>query len=130
MFELKIITPSGPYDMIDNALGINYFSPAGEIGILSNHMPIVSMVEVSRLSVKTDQGWQYYAVGEGLFYFENNLATILVESVVRKDKIDLRSLEKEKEELTKLLLLSDKDKENNLKKLKIIDNKIEVAQKD
>ena len=88
MIKVKFVTPNGTYKEVDSAI-LNVKSTDGERGILPNHMPIVLMLEISRLETKEDGQKRQYAIGGGMLYFENNVATILVDSIESKDEIDV-----------------------------------------
>lgn len=88
MINVKFVTPEGTYKEVETSI-LNVRSTDGERGILPNHMPIVLMLEVSRLETKEEGEKKQYAIGGGMLYFENNNATILVDSIESKDEIDL-----------------------------------------
>lgn len=88
MIKVKFVTPNGVYKEVETTI-LNVRSTDGERGILSNHMPIVLMLTVSKLETKENGEKKVYAIGGGMLYFENNVATILVDSIESKEEIDL-----------------------------------------
>lgn len=88
MIKAKIVTPEGVYKEFETPI-INVTSTDGDRGILSNHMPIVLMLKISRLETKENGEKKEYAIGGGMLYFKDNIATILVDSIEAKEDIDI-----------------------------------------
>lgn len=88
MINVKLITPDGLYKELE-ANCINASTTDGWRGILPNHMPIVLMLNISRLEIVTKEGKKQFAIGGGMLYFENNVATILIDSIESQDEIDI-----------------------------------------
>lgn len=84
MFKVKIITPKGVYGEIDATI-LNVQTSDGMRGILSNHMPLVTMLKDGQMTIANDQGtmpYRYnYHNGQGILYFQENLATVLVDLI-------------------------------------------------
>lgn len=87
MIKTKIVTPEGVYREFETAI-LNVRSTDGQRGILPNHMPTVLMLEISRLETKEEDKKKQYAIAGGMLYFENNVATILVDSIESQEEID------------------------------------------
>lgn len=92
MFHVKIVTPKGLYEELDATI-LNVVTPDGMRGILSNHMPLVTMIDIGRMSIGNEQSnppYRYeYATGKGTLYFKDNYATVLVDTIEKSDDIDL-----------------------------------------
>lgn len=87
MFKVRIVTPEGFYTE-DEVNILNVVTPEGEMGILSNRMPLVASLETAIIS--TDNGTRkYYACGEGTLQFQDNLALLLVDFCEAADEIDV-----------------------------------------
>ena len=106
MIKTKIVTPEGVYKEIESAQ-LNVRSTDGERGILPNHMPLVLMLEISRLETKENGQKKQYAIAGGMLYFENNIATILVDSIESQDEIDEQRAIAAKERAEKRLAKKD-----------------------
>lgn len=90
MITVRIITPQGFYGQF-NASILNLRTTDGQIGILSNHMPLVTTLETSVMNLVDDhQDRRFFAIGDGVVYFENNVAQVLVETCESKDEIDFQ----------------------------------------
>ncbi|MFV0379657.1 MAG: ATP synthase F1 subunit epsilon [Anaerorhabdus sp.] len=87
MIHCKIVTPLGLYKELDTSI-LNIQNGDGKLGILPSHMPLVTMLEISKMTTVEDGNREEYAIGGGLLYFENDGANILVDSIENKNDID------------------------------------------
>ena len=92
MIKVRFVTPEGLYKEVE-ATEINCHSTDGWRGILPNHMPIVLMLEISRLEIVNKGTKDEYAISGGMLYFKDNEATFLVNSIESKEEIDLERAE-------------------------------------
>ncbi|MBQ1531238.1 MAG: ATP synthase F1 subunit epsilon [Solobacterium sp.] len=92
MIHCRIVTPKGVYKEMDASI-INIVTTDGERGILPNHMPLVTMLKIGKMTTEETDGRQEYAVAGGLFYFRDNLAEILTDAVESKEEIDVERAE-------------------------------------
>ncbi len=60
---------------------------SGEFGILPNHMPFISILDVGLLKLLHDDSQDKYVIGGGYLEFDNNAANILCDEVFTKDNI-------------------------------------------
>jgi F-type H+-transporting ATPase subunit epsilon len=75
---------------------------AGELGIMANHIPIVTPLAIGEMRVKTDGGQEILAVHGGYLEFSNNTVTVLADAAELREEIDierarLKKAEREKE---------------------------------
>ncbi len=68
---------------------VNLPTPDGRRGILPNHMPIMLPIDIGILFVVEKGRRKKYTVTEGMFYFENNEATLLTGTVEDVELIDI-----------------------------------------
>lgn len=87
MIHCKIVTPLGTYKELDTTI-LNVKNQEGQMGILSNHVPLVTILEISKMTTIEDGKREEYAIGGGLLYFQDNLAMILVDTIENKNEID------------------------------------------
>lgn len=116
MIKVKLVTPDGVYKETE-ATTINCCSTDGWRGILSNHMPIVLMLQISRLELVNNNQKEQYAIAGGMLYFENNEATILVDSIESKEDIDIERAKAAKARAEEKL--ASKDKNYDIKRAEI-----------
>lgn len=88
MIDVKIITPTGLYKQC-SVTQINARSVEGEFGLLSNHMPMVAMLAVSRLQLVDANGAKDYAISGGMLHFGDNVCRILTDTIEGEEEIDL-----------------------------------------
>ncbi len=88
MIHCRIVTPHGVYRETDASI-INIVTSDGQRGILPNHMPLVTMLKIGKMTMEEPEGRKEYAVAGGLFYFRDNLAEILTDAVESKEDIDV-----------------------------------------
>ena len=50
MFSVKIITPQGLYKEVETSI-LNVVTTDGARGVLTNHVPLVTMLKVSKMSL-------------------------------------------------------------------------------
>ena len=92
MFTVKIVTPDAPIRTFETTQ-LNIVTPQGEMGILSNHMPLVTMLNISIMSSDHKGERERYAVAGGVLFFKNNEATIMSDAVEHEGEIDLARAE-------------------------------------
>ena len=87
MINVKVVTPIGPYKELETPI-LNIGSVDGQRGLLPNHMPTVFMLAVSKMETEENGVRKDYAIGGGMLYFRDNVATVLVNSIESKEDID------------------------------------------
>jgi F-type H+-transporting ATPase subunit epsilon len=88
MFVLKVITPQSKPRVLQTTIA-NLVTPSGQMGILSHHMPIITMVNISKMTTIEDNVRKAYAVSGGVFFFKDNEATLLADAFESEEEIDL-----------------------------------------
>ena len=87
MFTAKLITYRGEYKVVE-CNSINIPTPDGRRGILPNHMPIMLPIDLGIMYITENGEKKKYTVTEGIFYFENNEATVLCDAIEDAATID------------------------------------------
>ena len=70
----------------------------GEIGVLVDHAPVVSTVEIGDVRITEGDEKHIYATSDGFFKVSENLVQILVEEAVPAGEIDVNEAENRVEE--------------------------------
>jgi F-type H+-transporting ATPase subunit epsilon len=70
----------------------------GEIGVLVDHAPLVSTVEVGDVRITEGDERHIYATSDGFFKVSENLVQILVEEAIPAEEIDVNEAENRVEE--------------------------------
>jgi F-type H+-transporting ATPase subunit epsilon len=69
-------------------------STTGQLGILSEHAPLLTALDVGVMRVRADKDWVAIALMGGFAEVEQNEVTILVNGAEQGDKIDLEQAKK------------------------------------
>ena len=105
-FHVLDVTPHGVYREWDTAI-LNIQTSDGDQGILANHMPLVTMLKIGKMTSDIDGKREEFAVAGGLFYFRENLAEVLTDAIENKVDIDIARAEKSKERAEERLRKAD-----------------------
>ena len=106
MIHVRIITPKGIYKEFDTPI-LNIPTVDGERGLLPNHMPLVTMLQIGAMSSIEDGQRNYSAIFNGLFYFRDNVAEIMTDTIENSNDIDLDRALSAKERAEKRLASHD-----------------------
>jgi F-type H+-transporting ATPase subunit epsilon len=106
----------------------------GEIGVLVDHAPTVSTVEIGDVRIQQGEEWSIYATSDGFFKVSENLVQILVEEAVPAGEIDVHEAENRVEEAERQLSeLSGEDLEEQQEEIerreRIGENLVRVARR-
>lgn len=107
-FHLKIVTPSGIYRETDVEM-LHVTTTSGQLGILANHMPLASGLEISVMKYIVNGKTEYFAIGEGFLYVNDTVTTVIVNQIESQDDIDLERANRSKERAEKRLNTKDYD---------------------
>ena len=125
-FNLEAITPSGIIFQT-TAEFLMLRTTSGDLGIMANHMPLVTELTYGEMVVKTGQGEIRYYVQGGFLEINKEKVLILGDEIIESSQIDVERARKDKEiEESRLSKLKEEDisKANkriqeNLMKIKI-----------
>ena len=126
-FNLEAITPSGIIFQT-TAEFLMLRTTSGDLGIMANHMPLVTELTYGEMVVKTGQGEIRYYVQGGFLEINKEKVLILGDEIIESSQIDVERARKDKEReetrLSKLKEEEDISKANkriqeNLMKIKI-----------
>jgi F-type H+-transporting ATPase subunit epsilon len=70
----------------------------GDLGVLVDHSPLVSTVEVGEVRIREGDDQLVYATSDGFFKVSENLVQVLVEEAVSVEEIDIEAAETRVEE--------------------------------
>lgn len=103
-FKLSIYTPKNTF-FEKEVLELNIEIARGYIGILADHVPIISSIKTCRFSIKesskrTNDGY----IKSGILYFDKNILSVFASDIVWKDQVVkgevVTKIEEIKEELS------------------------------
>ena len=121
-FKFEVVNPEKSFLSKEDATEVVVPAFEGEMGILKDHISIISFLKPGIIKVYSKTGEEKYYVEDGIIEFKNNNLSILTSSIfnikdIEKNKID-EMLRKAEEEIKR-------DKVNDQVKF-LIDQKIEV----
>jgi len=88
VLSVSIVTPDGRVYEHDGELLV-IKTKLGQLGIMPNHVPVISSLEVDEVRIKHDGEEDEVAVNGGFLEFSDNVATIVADSAERQDDIDV-----------------------------------------
>ena len=95
-FHLKIVTPKGIYKETDIEM-LNLKTTAGQIGILANHIPLASGIEISEMNYIENGERKVFAIAGGFVYVNEEETTIIANAIESPEEIDIRRAEEAKQ---------------------------------
>ena len=88
-FKVYIYTPFGQY-LTTNADYLSTTTAMGVIGVLPNHAPLISTLEISKLIIRSEGKEFRYAISGGVINIKkDHSVTLLVDAIERSDEIDV-----------------------------------------
>ncbi len=92
MITCFIYTPGGKTVELETEI-VSIGASDGRRGIIPGHMPICFPLIASRFTTTVNGVRKHYAAGEGILYFEDDVAKIFVDSFESQEEIDVRRAE-------------------------------------
>ena len=102
-FKLEIVSPEESFFSNEKVKEVVVPAFEGEMGILKDHISIISFLKPGIIKVVSKDGEESFYVDDGIMEFKNNLLSILSSSIFNTKKIDKNFVE-----------TSIKNAENNL----------------
>jgi F-type H+-transporting ATPase subunit epsilon len=100
--NVRVITPDKVvWDAVVEELILP--SSTGQIGILSDHAPLLTALDIGVMRLKSDAGWSSIVVMEGFAEVEDNKVTILCNGAEEGSSIDTQTAQAELERVTLLV---------------------------
>ena len=121
-FNLEIINPDKSFLNKKDVTEVVVPALEGEMGILKDHISIISFIKPGIIKVYSKSGEDQYYIEDGILEFKDNNLSVLTSSI-----INIKDLEKSKiQELMKLAEEDIKKSDLNDQSRYIFDQKIEV----
>jgi F-type H+-transporting ATPase subunit epsilon len=126
----RIITPERPVFDDEADLVITRIAD-GEIGVLVDHAPTVSTVEIGEVRIHQGEERSIYATSDGFFKVSENLVQILVEEAVPAEDIDAQEAETRVEEAERQLseVSDDDERREVMRRQRVAENLVRVARR-
>ncbi len=100
----------------------------GDLGVLVDHAPLVSTVEVGEVRIREDDEQFVYATSDGFFKVSENLVQVLVEEAISVDEIDIDAAENRVEEAERELSEVSEEAEDRDRVIKEIERRQRTAE--
>ena len=101
----------------------------GDIGVLVDHAPLVSTVEIGVVRVTQDDERYVFATSDGFFKVSENLVQILVEEAVPANEIDVDEAENRVEEASRDVSGEEDRQREAERRQRIGENLVRVARR-
>ena len=121
-FKLEIVNPEKSFLSKEDTTEVLVPAYEGDMGILIDHISIISFLKPGILKVFSKSGEDKYYVEDGIIEFKDNTLSILTSSIFSLDKIDKSYISKSLIETEKLLNKEDLDDQSRF----LITQKIDV----
>ena len=121
-FKVEIVNPEKSFLVKEDVLEVVVPAFEGEMGILKDHISIISFLKPGIIKILSKSGDENYYVEDGIVEFKNNNLSILTSSI-----FNLTDLDKSKQQ--DLLKLAEEEASNpeiNDQSKYLVDQKIEV----
>jgi F-type H+-transporting ATPase subunit epsilon len=131
-FKLDVITPDRVVISADDVTSVVAPGVEGYLGVLANHSPLMTALEIGRLDFKrADGSVKEMAISGGFMEVHNNTVTVLAEAAEQADEIDLERAERAAKRAEERLGVRDKniDIERAQAALQRALNRLEVARR-
>ena len=121
-FKIEIVNPEKSFLSKEDVTEVVVPAFEGEMGILKDHISIISFLKPGIIKIFSKSGQQNYYVEDGIVEFKNNNLSVLTSSIfniedMSKDKIN--ELLNQAEEFSKTSEITDQNKY-------LVDQKIDV----
>ena len=121
-FKVEIVNPEKSFLVKEDVVETVVPAFEGEMGILKDHIPIISFLKPGIIKIISKSGDENYYVEDGIVEFKNNNLSILTSSIFNLSDLD-------KSKIQDLLKSAEKDlnkSEINDQTKYLVDQKIEV----
>ena len=105
LFNLEIINPEKSFFTKDDVKEVVVPAYEGEMGILKDHISIISFLKPGIMKVFTSNSEEKFYIEDGILEFKDNSLSILTSSVIKYDQLDRdyiqKSIQEAEENLSK-----------------------------
>ena len=121
-FKLEIVNPEKSFLSKEDVTEVLVPAYEGDMGILKDHISIISFLKPGIIKVFSKSGEDKYYVEDGIIEFKDNTLSILTSSIFNLDKIDRSYVSQSLSDTEKLLSKEDLDDQSRF----LISQKIDV----
>ena len=121
-FKIEIVNPEKSFLVQDDVSEVVVPAFEGEMGILKDHISIISFLKPGIVKILSKSGDENYYIEDGIVEFKNNNLSILTSSIFNLTDLD----KSKKDDLLKLAEEEANNPEINDQSKYLVDQKIEV----
>ena len=121
-FKLEIVNPEKSFLSKEDVTEVLVPAYEGDMGILKDHISIISFLKPGILKVFSKSGEDKYYIEDGIIEFKDNTLSILTSSIFNLDKIDRDYVTQSLSDTEKLLSKEELDDQSRF----LISQKIDV----
>ena len=121
-FKIEIVNPENSFLVKEDVFEVVVPAYEGEMGILKDHISIISFLKPGIIKISSKSGDENYYVEDGIVEFKNNNLSILTSSIFNIDDMD----KSQKQDLLKQAQQESSKEEISDQSKYLIDQKIEV----
>ena len=121
-FKIEIVNPEQSFLLKEDVTEVVVPAFEGEMGILKDHISIISFLKPGIIKIFSKTGEEEYYVEDGIVEFKNNNLSVLTSFIFNTKEIDknkINELLKEAEENSKKAEITDQNKY-------LVDQKIDI----
>ena len=87
-FKIEIVNPEKSFLVKEDVLEVVIPTFEGEMGILKDHISIISFLKPGIIKILSKSGDESFYVEDGIVEFKNNNLSILTSSILKLDDLD------------------------------------------
>jgi len=106
-FKVDIVNPDRSFFSNDKVKEIVVPAVEGDMGILKDHIPIISFLKPGIILLSTNEGLQKFYVEDGIIEFKDNTLSILTSTIMDLKNIDKSFIDNNIKDAEKQLENSD-----------------------
>ena len=121
-FKIEIVNPEKSFLVKEDAIEVVVPAFEGEMGILKDHISIISFLKPGVIKIFSKSGEENYYVEDGIVEFKNNNLSVLTSTI-----FNVKNMEKDK--ISELLTQAEEHSKNNEitdQNKYLVDQKIDV----
>ena len=122
-FKIEIVNPDKSFLSKQDAIEVIVPAFEGEMGILKDHISIISFLKPGIITINTNSGEDKFYVEDGIVEFKNNNLTVLTSSIFTLKELEkgkIKDLIKAAEEESSKPEISDQSKYLSDQKIEVL----------
>ena len=122
-FKIEIVNPDKSFLSKQDAIEVIVPAFEGEMGILKDHISIISFLKPGIITINTNSGEDKFYVEDGIVEFKNNNLTVLTSSIFTLKELEkgkIQDLIKAAEEESSKPKISDQSKYLSDQKIEVL----------